>query len=1171
MDLADFDGKRGTGFDYTHNVHSMDAHRLRQLVIKDDLTELYNRRYFKERLREEKRRGDLQGSPFSLLILDVDHFKEVNDNYGHIVGDKVLVQVARIIGDSVREIDISCRYAGDEFVVILPGAQEQETERIIRRIVNNLNSFLWEERTGIGLPKLTCSVGYTCYPEDARELSQLIKRADRALYWAKKQGRDCWIRWKNQHTMGSDDRASLQQDQMLEMVGRVKERERLLRIIERVKGGTGCSVLIEGEMGVGKTRLAQYAMMRLEHHGFKSLLINCFRETAEIPYFPLREVMNYLEDSFKEELGAIIKELGPRHLMELSRFYPSMVGKGLIQNHRDEVILTSDRFQLFEAFLRLFAHLSRVKPLVVIVENLQWADFATRKLLDYIARSISGERIFLIGLRRTGGTISADLSDGEGFDGKGSAKRINIKNLSREECDLLVEGLMGKENLQEHFLESLYRRTAGNPLFVEEMIKYLKRQERVSSDRFFDEEFSVPGSVTEMLRGQADAIQEDKRSILAMASAIGVEFSFDLLMLLSLKNEGFLLDVIDEAVKQRVLKEVFHPTEDRYAFVNPLFQQVLYEGINKRRRRNLHRQIGRFLEKYYFDRVEELYGELAFHFQHSGNLSKALEYSIKAGEKAEELFANREAILYYDRAIQILTGTRDEEYDRQLYLQLMEKKGDVFDLIGENDKAAKVYESIVGAFVDNDRSKKDRARILGKLGMVLDKKGETEKSVKMLKEGMKALDRTDGEEKARLLTSLADIYLRDGKLNKAIKCCTEGLGFLQQCKESVVGAQINMAIGCTYLEKREVQKAKYYMKRGIEIFNKVGDLKGLGRAFLSLGTLYYSSGNYGKAEEYYEKSLDLASKTGNVSLLLACHNNLGMIARVKSDLKYAVKSWEKGLDLAEKVEHHRNVACLKNNLGNANRELGEYSLALRRLNESLKLFQRLKSRLDIRRVKRGLAILRMRLWDLEKAEEIIRSNGPDAEEKDDHAERVMNQDVLGRVLAMKQRYSEAEPCFMKALKGFRKVADPEDLSMGLLNTADFYLDWGKIDKAIAFLDEGEKVAKRIQSKKLAAISCYLRARSILKQNTDPGQAIPMLKKAFRYFHSLSLPHYQMVTSYTMGLAFEKAGRSREAGREFRRAAENVQFLRQGIFENHLLQRFEEQPLVVEILSKASGR
>jgi diguanylate cyclase (GGDEF)-like protein len=1169
MEMSDFRGRRGYDLEPDRDDYSVDVHRLRQLVIKDDLTELYNRRYFKERLREEKRRGDLQGLPFSLMILDVDHFKEVNDIFGHVAGDKVLVEVARIIGESVREIDISCRYAGDEFVVILPGAQEEETERVIQRIINNLNSFLWEERTGIDLPSLTCSVGYTCYPDDARELAQLIKRADRALYWAKKQGRDCWVRWTNSKTSGLRDQVQSRSNQTLEMVGRAKERERLLRIIEHVMGGSGRSVIIEGEMGVGKTRLAQYAMMRLEHHGFKSLSINCFKETAEIPYFPLREAWGYLENSFEDELEEIIKKVDPRHLMELAKFYPTLNGSAYLTNLVEGDQQTSDEYQLFESFLQLFTYLSQVKPLVILVENLQWADFATRKLLNYLARSISDEGILLIALCRVGGMTVMGSFEGETSTGDEHVDRIKLDNLSKEESFRLIENLMGQDDLPDNFLKGIYDRTSGNPLFVEEMIKYLKRQGDISIDRNFEgEELSVPGSVTEMLRGQAEEIQEDKRTVLAMASVIGVEFSFDLLMLLSLKNEGFLLDVIDEAVKQGLIKEIDHPTEDRYAFINPLFRQVLYEDINKRRRRNLHKQIGNFLEKYYFDRVDELRGDLAFHYQHGGNLLKALEYSVKAGEKAEELYANQEAIHYFDRAIQIISSSRDEGYDRNLYLQLMEKKADILDLVGEYESAEKVYEEIIDTLIDMGQPKSSRARIMGKLGVIRDKKGESECAVKTLKDGMKLLKKTDGTERAGLLSSLADLYLREGRLDEAISCCKEGLNGIKD-KDTDSGAQIYMTIGCTYLEKGVSEKAKFYLKRGIEIFTSIGNLKGLGRAYLSMGTLYYSSGKYNSAEEYYEKSLEFASKTGNVSLLLACFNNLGMIARVHSDIKGAVDRWEKGLVLAEKIEQIRYTAYLKNNLGNANRELGDYSLALSRLNDSLKLFQQLNCGVDIRRVNRGLAILYLCLGDPDLAEEAITLNQPEIEKGVDQVELSMNMDVLGRVCKEKKRYSDAEPYFLKALEGYRKASDPEDLTVGLMNTVDFYIDWGKVEKAIPYLDEGEKLAKKIRSKKLLAQLYCLRGRSILAQDKDIDKAVTFLKKANRHFQSIGLPYDRMRNYHALGLVFERTGKRENALREFRRAAEIVRYLKKKIFEPNLLVKFEEQPLVVEILKKAS--
>ncbi len=1150
----------------------MDVQRLRQLVIRDDLTELYNRRYFKERLREEKKRGDLQGLPFSLMILDVDHFKEINDHYGHVTGDRVLVQIARIIADSVREIDISCRYAGDEFVVILPGAGEEETEGVIQRLVNNLNAFLWEERLGIDLPKLTCSVGFSCYPEDARDLSQLIKRADRALYLSKKKGRDGWLRWNQRSEALFEEREPSRADQTLEMVGRVKERERILQIVERAKGGAGRAVVISGEMGIGKTRLVKYAMMRLKDQGFMVLMINCFKETAEIPYLPIREALSCVGERFRAKLEGTMAGLEPKLRQELSKIFPLKSVPPIPWPSIKDTPAVSDKFLLYEAFLQFLSLLAQESPIAVVVENIQWIDFSSRELLNYISRSVSHDRIIIIGSRRIGiQPASPDLAEKGELDGSDSVEEIRLRNLTLEESSLLAEALVGNQDLPKRYLENLYQRTAGNPLFIEEMVNYLRHEgDELKGGPASGVPLSIPGSVLEMLRGQVDALQEDRRSILAMASVIGVEFGFDLLMLLSLKNEGFLLDVMDDAVRQRILKEMPHPHEDRYAFVNPLFHQVLYEGINKRRRRNLHLQIGKFLEKYYFDRIEELYGELAYHFQQGCDLSKALTYTVKAGRRARELFANHEVILYHDRALKILADSRDGGTNPSLALRLIEEKGDVYDLIGELGRAEESYLEVREKLIEGDGPRGDLARILGKLGLVRDKMGNPRGAIENLEEGMAILGRDEGMEKARLLCSLADIYLRQGDSDLAITYCKQGLKALPHVRESVVGARIYLANGCAHLEKGEVGKAKYNMNRGIEIFESKGDLRGLGKAYLSMGTLYYTRGNYKMAEEYYKKSMNLASKTGSVSLLQSCYNNLGMIARAESNLNQAVGCWEEGLTLAEKFNHCRNIAYMKNNLGNAYRELGDFSRALGLLEESAELFQKLKSEPDVRRVNRGLAILFLRLGDVEAAERVIRLNDPGVGPETDQVDRLMDIDVLGRVLREKGEYDLVEPLFLRALEGYRKVGDPEDITVGLLNLAELYVDWGRYREAWDYRDEAEKISKKYRLKKFLAHTLLLRGMAVILSGRDSAETVPALQRALRIYRELDLPYLRMLTHHHLGLAYEKQGKTAEAAREFGHGAEMVRYMKRKIIEPGLLRKFEGQPPVHEVMSRGAG-
>ncbi|GAB4437213.1 MAG: hypothetical protein OHK0040_08530 [bacterium] len=163
--------------------------KIQELTIKDDLTCLYNTRFFHEMLEREIRRSMRKRRELSLIFMDMDHFKEVNDTYGHLCGSKLLKEVADIIMESVRNIDIPIRYGGDEFVIILPETNKEQAKNVAERILNNIrdHSFLKEE--GLNL-KLTASIGFATFPDDAIDKTDLVKKADNAMYQVKNSTRN---------------------------------------------------------------------------------------------------------------------------------------------------------------------------------------------------------------------------------------------------------------------------------------------------------------------------------------------------------------------------------------------------------------------------------------------------------------------------------------------------------------------------------------------------------------------------------------------------------------------------------------------------------------------------------------------------------------------------------------------------------------------------------------------------------------------------------------------------------------------------------------------------------------------------------------------------------------------------------------------------------------------
>ena len=160
-----------------------------ELTIIDELTEAYNYRYFVQKLQEEKRRASRYDLSLSLIMVDIDWFKKLNDSYGHEVGNFVLRKLSGIIQRCIRDVDVFARYGGEEFVVILPQTQRSEAVVIAERIRQQVEAEVFEARQ-YGKLKVTVSVGVSSYPENGKSQEELVSVADQALYQAKGEGKN---------------------------------------------------------------------------------------------------------------------------------------------------------------------------------------------------------------------------------------------------------------------------------------------------------------------------------------------------------------------------------------------------------------------------------------------------------------------------------------------------------------------------------------------------------------------------------------------------------------------------------------------------------------------------------------------------------------------------------------------------------------------------------------------------------------------------------------------------------------------------------------------------------------------------------------------------------------------------------------------------------------------
>jgi len=165
--------------------------KLKELSAIDGLTELYNRSFLELFLEKEIETARKKNQKVSVIMVDMDHFKEINDTYGHTVGDHVLTIFAQVVLKCIRKTDVIARYGGDEFIVVLPNTDTDTARIIAERIRAEVENTVVPPIDNIEVPPIRCSVGISTFPEFCDSKISLLKTSDAALYMAKRSGRNC--------------------------------------------------------------------------------------------------------------------------------------------------------------------------------------------------------------------------------------------------------------------------------------------------------------------------------------------------------------------------------------------------------------------------------------------------------------------------------------------------------------------------------------------------------------------------------------------------------------------------------------------------------------------------------------------------------------------------------------------------------------------------------------------------------------------------------------------------------------------------------------------------------------------------------------------------------------------------------------------------------------------
>ena len=992
----------------------------------DDLTGLYNRRFLRVKSGEYFQIIDREASPTSILLIDLDHFKNINDTYGHSKGDTVLVEFSSFLEDILRSNDSVFRYGGDEFVCVLPGTGYEQAERISHRFIEKCRE---KEFSRI---RLTMSIGIASCPDDGKDWVELFDTADQRLYSAKRHGRD---------RIGTPETGV--RNLIIptkEIVGRNDEFSEVMRYAESssdIQGGTFC---ISGEIGVGKSRFVREIIDSERFRPFRFLGSMLSATTHSIPYFPFRELIRSI---VRMSDGLNLEDIPQTYRIELTKIVPEL--SDYLAESAGEVLMV-DKFRLFEGVRRLLEQQVATGPLIISLDNIHWADEGSLELLHYIIRAFHGSPIlFLLIYRVEEAGKECFQRVLNNMSREGLFSRITLEPLGEADLSRMLSMII--DRIPSHSLTGyIYRKTGGNPFFVEELMKSLHESGALywNSDSWkFREEMAdkIPHSIEDVIDRKLGLMSAEARSLMEHAAVIGREFDFGFLLEMTEWNEGQLFDIMDEILGMRFLSQ---GDEESFRFKEDIIREIICSRMNESRKRKYHLDIGEKLLKDNKDYPEKVAEELAFHFHNGGDQLETVHHSIIAGNSSRDSYANQDAIRFYTWAAEILE--MNSENMTETLVECLKERAGVYNLVGDNEKA------------------------IEDISRAIEYAGETGNS----------------EKEADCLVAASAVFQDTAKYLKAKELSTRALEIYRNSNNRSGEAQCLMNIGTVNRLLGKYNEALDFFRQSLDVSCDSSDHSVEIKTLTGLGTTYAMLGEYDNALEHYHASRELSESTGSRKSHAAILNNIGNICYLKGDYSKALECYNQSMETNREIGNRRAQASILNNMAGLNYKIGNYAKALNSFREAQRISSDIGDRKAEAATLNNIGTVQMHLGNNKDAIPNFINSLDIRKEIGDRSGEAEGYANIGAVRQRLGEYAEAHEFFEHSLRIREEISDREGHTKILCNIGCVFLEENERVRAEAYFRMAETFAREIGSKPLLAWVLVCRAQLSFEEDDPAG-------------------------------------------------------------------------------------
>ena len=666
-------------------------------------------------------------------------------------------------------------------------------------------------------------------------------------------------------------------------VGRKNSMAALIEAFDKAKAGSGRVVGIVGEAGVGKSRLLFEMKNRLNQDEAIFSEGRCIHYGGSMAYLPILDILRSYFNIREGDREYLIKKKMKEKILEMDRKLNLLLPpfQELLSLKADDEAFRKlapekKRERTFEALRDFLIRVSHERPLVLAIEDLHWIDRTSEEFIDYLIGWIANTPILLILLYRPEYTHQ--------WGSKSYYIQIGLNQLGVASSSELIRSILEEGEVAPELKELILDRAAGNPLFMEEFTHTLlengsieKRNEQYILNRK-PSEIHVPDTIQGIIAARMDRLEDNIKRTMQVASVIGRDFAFRILQTITGTREELKTYLLNLQGLEFVYEKRLFP-ELEYIFKHALIQEVAYNSLLHKRRKELHEKIGKAIEQIYFDRLEEFYWMLGYHYSKSENYEKAHDYLVQAGDAAERLYAHAEARQHYAQALEALASLPDTEKNRKENVDVLIKQ------VSSSWRADPVEQTLARLF-------------------------EAESLAKELP----GPDGTPGGDRLRLARIhywIGRIHYISNRMHEAIEYLQQVLVVAEELDDPELLVFPSLTIGAIMLVQGHLDKAMAMLSRASPASAQIGKWPEWCRAVGYHGIALAMSGECAAGVAEVQRAVVRAKEISSLGDIALTNVHLSVASNYAGELANAIEAGRKGSEAGEQ-SGEQVLVCLGN-------------------------------------------------------------------------------------------------------------------------------------------------------------------------------------------------------------------------------------------------------------------